>query len=53
MYCFVYFTGNEKILHKFLFGDYNPKVRPVVNVSNTINVEISMSLSQIKNLVSV
>ena len=43
----------EERLHAKLFGDdYNPAVRPVNNESDTVNVNITMNIHQIVDVVS-
>ena len=44
-------SEEEKLLDN-LFEGYNPSARPVINSSNTVNVEIMFSLLQIQDLVS-
>ena len=43
-------SDEEKLLQA-LFADYKPSARPVMNSSNTVNVNIQFSLMHIKDLV--
>lgn len=45
-------SDEEKLL-EYLFQDYNPSARPVLNSSNTVKVNLQFSLLQIQELVSV
>jgi len=42
----------ERRLYDRLFEDYDPGCRPVLNASNTVTVSLSISLSQIMDLVN-
>ena len=44
--------SDEELLMKHLFKGYNPSARPVINSSNTVDVNIQFSLLQIQELVS-
>ncbi|XP_060561659.1 neuronal acetylcholine receptor subunit beta-3-like isoform X1 [Ruditapes philippinarum] len=43
-------TSDEDRLYEVLFKNYNPATRPVNNASDTVNVGISVSLVQIKDM---
>ncbi|XP_052277536.1 acetylcholine receptor subunit beta-like 1 isoform X2 [Dreissena polymorpha] len=43
-------TGDDERLYQHLFKDYNPLIRPVVNISDTIVVQFNLALSQIINV---
>lgn len=42
----------ESRLYHYLFDIYNPLIRPVQNVTETITIEFNLALSQIINVVS-
>ena len=44
--------SDEERLLEYLFSDYNPSARPVINSSSTVNVKIQFSLMHIQELVS-
>ncbi|XP_060561668.1 neuronal acetylcholine receptor subunit alpha-10-like isoform X2 [Ruditapes philippinarum] len=43
-------TSDEDRLYEVLFKNYNPATRPVNNASDTVNVRITVSLIQIKDM---
>ncbi len=44
--------SDEERLLEYLFTDYNPSARPVLNSSKTVNVTLMFSLMHIQELVS-
>ncbi len=44
--------SDEERLFEYLFTDYNPSARPVLNSSKTVNVTLMFSLMHIQELVS-
>lgn len=44
--------SDEEKLIQYLFQEYNPSARPVLNSSKTVNIGIQFSLIQIQELVS-
>ena len=45
--------SKEHDLIEDLFTDYNPKVRPVLDANDTVQVSLSLSLSKLNYLVSI
>lgn len=45
-YCF------DQQLYQHIFAEYNPLIRPVQNISETITISFNLALSQIINVVS-
>jgi len=43
--------SDEEVLLEYLFRDYNPSARPVLNSSQTVSVNVQFSLLQIQELV--
>lgn len=44
--------SHDQKLYQFLFADYNPLIRPVANITDTITIEFNLALSQIIFVVS-
>lgn len=44
--------SEEERLMDYLFQQYNPSARPVINSTHTVNVNITFSLLHIQDLVS-
>ena len=52
--CLVGCDGSEaeKRLYRHLFKDYNPRIRPVVNDNETLEVSFGLTMSQLIDVVS-
>ena len=44
--------SDEERLLEYLFDEYNPSARPVINSSKTVGVQLQFSLMHIQELVS-
>lgn len=46
------FASEDQKLYQSIFREYNPLIRPVENISDTITIQFNLALSQIINVVS-
>jgi len=44
--------SHDQKLYQLLFTDYNPLIRPVQNITDTITIQFNLALSQIIFVVS-